>query len=131
MSQFVRENELFHQMRLWSQARQEGSYAARCMVEDRDEEDLDFWAECFGHQTDFLGKRVVLLGLFNGQKIGGGLNEFLATENGLVEEGEDKDSVMQGGLTRRGGEKMVKPEEEVNICESRSDKLENRFLDRS
>ncbi|BFZ25198.1 hypothetical protein BsWGS_28237 [Bradybaena similaris] len=57
------------QMRLWSQARQMGCYAAKCMVAATQGEDitLDFCFEIFAHITTFFKFKVVLLGKFNGQ----------------------------------------------------------------
>nr|XP_012148734.1 PREDICTED: pyridine nucleotide-disulfide oxidoreductase domain-containing protein 1 isoform X3 [Megachile rotundata] len=59
------------QMRLWTQAHQMGRYAAKSMVSKlRNEEFLqDFCFELFTHVTKFFGYKVVLLGLFNGQKL--------------------------------------------------------------
>ncbi len=58
-------------MRLWTQAHQMGRYAAKSMVSTlRDEEFLqDFCFELFTHVTKFFGYKVVLLGLYNGQKL--------------------------------------------------------------
>ena len=61
------------QMRLWTQARQMGMFAAQCMFtslqSDRQQKkDLDFCFEMLTHATHFFGYKVVLLGLFNGQK---------------------------------------------------------------
>lgn len=57
------------QMRLWSQARQMGAYAARCMVAAVSGEQvvMDFCFELFAHITTFFRFKVVLLGKFNGQ----------------------------------------------------------------
>ncbi|XP_065175196.1 pyridine nucleotide-disulfide oxidoreductase domain-containing protein 1-like [Sycon ciliatum] len=56
------------QMRLWTQARQMGCYAALCMAEESGERAaMDFSFELFAHATKFFGYKVVLLGLFNGQ----------------------------------------------------------------
>lgn len=62
-------DSLWFQMRLWSQARSMGLRAAHCMlnVDDQMASDLPF--EVFLHVTYFLGKRIVLLGCFNGQKL--------------------------------------------------------------
>lgn len=59
------------QMRLWTQAHQMGRYAAKSMVSKlRNEEFLqDFCFELFTHVTKFFDYKVVLLGLFNGQKL--------------------------------------------------------------
>uniref|UniRef100_UPI00358F0E13 pyridine nucleotide-disulfide oxidoreductase domain-containing protein 1 n=1 Tax=Myxine glutinosa TaxID=7769 RepID=UPI00358F0E13 len=60
------------QMRLWTQARQMGAYAARCILADSVGEpvDLDFCFELFAHITRFFGYKVVLLGRYNGQGLG-------------------------------------------------------------
>ncbi|XP_055339364.1 pyridine nucleotide-disulfide oxidoreductase domain-containing protein 1-like [Paramacrobiotus metropolitanus] len=57
------------QMRLWTQARQMGAYAARSMIAKTTHQSvhLDFAFELFAHITKFFGFKVVLLGLFNGQ----------------------------------------------------------------
>lgn len=59
------------QMRLWTQARQMGMYAAKCMAASLAKDDVlqDFCFELFSHVTNFFGFKVVLLGLFNGQKL--------------------------------------------------------------
>ena len=61
------------QMRLWTQARQMGMFAGQCMQvefesDGKEKKDLDFSFELFAHSTKFFGYKVVLLGLFNGQK---------------------------------------------------------------
>ncbi|XP_030642426.1 pyridine nucleotide-disulfide oxidoreductase domain-containing protein 1 isoform X2 [Chanos chanos] len=63
---------LWQQMRLWTQARQMGWYAARCMAGDILEEpiELDFCFELFSHITKFFNYKVVLLGKFNAQGLG-------------------------------------------------------------
>ncbi|ESO93306.1 hypothetical protein LOTGIDRAFT_178551 [Lottia gigantea] len=60
------------QMRLWSQARQMGCYAAKSMLADLDNEEitLDFCFELFTHMTKFFNYKVILLGKFNGQNLG-------------------------------------------------------------
>jgi NADPH-dependent 2,4-dienoyl-CoA reductase/sulfur reductase-like enzyme len=55
------------QMRLWSQARSMGIRAAHCILEVQDQMASDLAFDLFSHTTTFLGKRVVLLGSFNGQ----------------------------------------------------------------
>ncbi|XP_043263079.1 pyridine nucleotide-disulfide oxidoreductase domain-containing protein 1 [Colletes gigas] len=59
------------QMRLWTQAHQMGRYAAKAMISKfKNEEFLqDFCFELFTHVTKFFGYKVVLLGLYNGQKL--------------------------------------------------------------
>lgn len=60
------------QMRLWTQAHQMGIYAAKSMSSSLKEEDYmqDFCFELFTHVTKFFGYKVVLMGLYNGQKLG-------------------------------------------------------------
>ncbi|XP_017882198.1 pyridine nucleotide-disulfide oxidoreductase domain-containing protein 1 [Ceratina calcarata] len=59
------------QMRLWTQAHQMGRYAAKAMVSKLKNEEFyqDFCFELFSHVTKFFGYKVVLLGLYNGQKL--------------------------------------------------------------
>uniref|UniRef100_A0A7N8X1G6 Pyridine nucleotide-disulfide oxidoreductase domain-containing protein 1 n=1 Tax=Mastacembelus armatus TaxID=205130 RepID=A0A7N8X1G6_9TELE len=63
---------LWQQMRLWTQARQMGWYAGRCMAACVLAEpiELDFCFELFSHITKFFNYKVVLLGKFNGQGLG-------------------------------------------------------------
>lgn len=60
------------QMKLWTQARQMGSYAAKCMSGHYQNEEIlqDFCFEIFTHSTKLFGYKVILLGLFNGQNLG-------------------------------------------------------------
>ncbi|EFA04075.1 pyridine nucleotide-disulfide oxidoreductase domain-containing protein 1 [Tribolium castaneum] len=60
------------QMKLWTQARQMGCYAAKCMSAHSNNESLlqDFCFEMFAHSTKLFGYKVILLGLYNGQKLG-------------------------------------------------------------
>lgn len=60
------------QMKLWTQARQMGGYAAKCMSAFCNNETIyqDFCFELFAHTTKLFGYKVVLIGLFNGQKLG-------------------------------------------------------------
>lgn len=62
-----KENALWFQMRLWSQAKAMGILAAHCMLHIEDNMASDMPFELFIHVTRFLGKRVVLLGSYNGQ----------------------------------------------------------------
>ncbi|XP_076348850.1 pyridine nucleotide-disulfide oxidoreductase domain 1 [Tachypleus tridentatus] len=65
--------EHWFQMKLWTQGKQMGHYAARCMASHLRGElaVLDFCFELFAHVTQFFGYKVVLLGLYNGQGLGG------------------------------------------------------------
>lgn len=59
-------------MKLWTQARQMGCYAARAMSSKHLNEEIyqDFCFELFTHTTRLFGYKVVLLGLHNAQKLG-------------------------------------------------------------
>ena len=57
------------QMRLWSQARSMGVRAAHCILGVQDQMASDLAFDLFTHATTFLGKRVILLGSFNGQEL--------------------------------------------------------------
>uniref|UniRef100_UPI00398F74DB pyridine nucleotide-disulfide oxidoreductase domain-containing protein 1 n=1 Tax=Pristiophorus japonicus TaxID=55135 RepID=UPI00398F74DB len=63
---------LWQQMRLWTQARQMGYYAAKCIAAEMSGEsiELDFCFESFAHVTKFFNYKVVLLGNYNGQGLG-------------------------------------------------------------
>lgn len=63
--------EHWFQLRLWTQARQMGFYAAKCIQANLNGTDpsLYFNFEMFAHVTKFFGFRVILLGLFDGQKL--------------------------------------------------------------
>ncbi|XP_063786159.1 pyridine nucleotide-disulfide oxidoreductase domain-containing protein 1 [Pseudophryne corroboree] len=62
----------WQQMRLWTQARQMGWFAARCMAADHLGEtiELDFCFELFAHVTKFFNYKVILLGKYNAQGLG-------------------------------------------------------------
>lgn len=57
------------QMRLWSQARQMGHYAAKCILADFQHVAIekDFCFEIFAHITKFFSFKCVLLGRYNAQ----------------------------------------------------------------
>ncbi|XP_069765947.1 pyridine nucleotide-disulfide oxidoreductase domain-containing protein 1 isoform X1 [Narcine bancroftii] len=63
---------LWHQMRLWTQARQMGYYAANCIAAEvlGESIELDFCFESFAHVTKFFNYKVVLLGKYNAQGLG-------------------------------------------------------------
>nr|XP_040137787.1 pyridine nucleotide-disulfide oxidoreductase domain-containing protein 1 [Ictidomys tridecemlineatus] len=63
---------VWQQMRLWTQARQMGWYAAKCMAAASlgDSIDMDFSFELFAHVTKFFNYKVVLLGKYNAQGLG-------------------------------------------------------------
>lgn len=60
----------FFQLRLWTQARFLGTYAAQCMENVEDNYGTDQHLELFAHVTRFFGLKVVLLGRYNGQQCG-------------------------------------------------------------
>ena len=64
-------SELWFQMRLWTQARQMGAYAGLCIAAhiNRTSAELFFNFDLFTHMTRFFGYKVVLLGLYNAQKL--------------------------------------------------------------
>ncbi|KAF7491494.1 Pyridine nucleotide-disulfide oxidoreductase domain-containing protein 1 [Sarcoptes scabiei] len=59
------------QMRTWTQARQMGYYAAKCIQSHLQSTDPEIYFnfEVFTHVTNFFGFRSTFLGLFNGQKL--------------------------------------------------------------
>ena len=57
------------QMRLWSQAAQTGAFAAKVAAGVCDADALGFNFEIFTHVTRFFGLKVILLGLYNAQKL--------------------------------------------------------------
>nr|XP_048288539.1 pyridine nucleotide-disulfide oxidoreductase domain-containing protein 1 isoform X8 [Myodes glareolus] len=63
---------VWQQMRLWTQARQMGWYAAKCMAAASlgQSIDMDFSFELFAHVTKFFNYKVVLLGKYNAQGLG-------------------------------------------------------------
>ena len=67
------------QMRLWSQAAQTGAFAARVVAGVADAEAFGFNFELFTHVTTFFGLKVVLLGLYNAQKLEGERDEDVVT----------------------------------------------------
>lgn len=73
------------QMKLWTQARQMGCYAAKCMAGVANNEEVlqDFCFEIFTHSTKLFGFKVILLGLFNGQKLDNNYEVLLRTTKGM------------------------------------------------
>lgn len=73
------------QMKLWTQARQMGCYVAQCMSANLNKEDIlqDFCFEIFTHSTKLFGYKVILLGLYNGQKLDKKYEILLRTTKGL------------------------------------------------
>jgi pyridine nucleotide-disulfide oxidoreductase domain-containing protein 1 len=65
--------ECWHQMKLWTQARQMGMMAGKSMVAHHRGEQIyqEFCFELFSHVTKLYGYQVVLLGKFNGQGLEG------------------------------------------------------------
>lgn len=73
------------QMKLWTQAHQMGAYAAKSMSGAFAGEQViqDFCFEIFAHSTKLFGYKVILLGLFNGQKLGSDYEILLRTTKGV------------------------------------------------
>ena len=89
------------QMRLWTQARQMGLYAAKSMAASVAGEEViqDFCFELFSHVTRFFGYKVVLLGLYNGQKLNGQYEILLRVTKGMeYVKLVMKDGKMQGAV---------------------------------
>ncbi|KAL8222296.1 UNVERIFIED_CONTAM: Pyridine nucleotide-disulfide oxidoreductase domain-containing protein 1, partial [Gekko kuhli] len=86
---------VWQQMRLWTQARQMGWYAAKCMGADAlgEPAEMDFSFELFAHVTKFFNYKVVLLGKYNGQGLGSDHELMLRCTKGL----EYVKVVMQNG----------------------------------
>lgn len=65
------QSETWHQMRLWTQARQMGYYAGHVIASKFTDSSpkIFFNFETFTHVTYFFGFKVILLGLFNGQNL--------------------------------------------------------------
>lgn len=83
--QWKHESQTWHQMRLWTQARQMGFYAAQVVASKFHPEinrQLFFNFETFTHVTYFFGFKVILLGLFNQQKLEGGCHVQIRVEEG-------------------------------------------------
>ncbi|XP_042191761.1 pyridine nucleotide-disulfide oxidoreductase domain-containing protein 1 isoform X2 [Callorhinchus milii] len=88
-------NSLWQQMRLWTQARQMGYYAAKCIAAEISGEsiEMDFCFELFAHATKFFNFKVVLLGKYNGQGLGADQELLLRCTKGH----EYVKAVMQNG----------------------------------
>ncbi|KZC09569.1 PREDICTED: pyridine nucleotide-disulfide oxidoreductase domain-containing protein 1 [Dufourea novaeangliae] len=92
------------QMRLWTQAHQMGRYAAKSMVSTlRNAEFLqDFCFEIFTHVTKFFDYKVVLIGLYNGQKLNNKYEILLRMTKGkeyiklILEDGKMQGAVLIG-----------------------------------
>ena len=61
------------------QARSQGMYAAKCMSGRADPLELGLPFELFTHVTRFCGQKVVLLGLYNGQRLASEPRENIVT----------------------------------------------------
>nr|DBA30244.1 TPA: hypothetical protein GDO54_006252 [Pyxicephalus adspersus] len=88
-------SNLWQQMRLWTQARQMGWYAAKCMAADHlgEKIEMDFCFELFAHVTKFFNYKVILLGKYNAQGLGSDHELMLRCTKGL----EYVKVVMQNG----------------------------------
>jgi pyridine nucleotide-disulfide oxidoreductase domain-containing protein 1 len=77
----------FFQMKLWTQARTQGLYAAQCMCGCPEQYGLEAQFDVFTHMTRFFGYKVVLLGRFNAQGLGAGV-EAVTKQMVVTAEGE-------------------------------------------
>lgn len=102
------------QMRLWTQARQMGTYAAKAMVGSLQGEQFyqDFCFEMFSHVTKFFGYKVVLLGLFNGQTLDNSYEILLRITKGV----EYVKLVMKNG--RMQGAVLIGETDLEEMCEN-------------
>ncbi|XP_054282714.1 pyridine nucleotide-disulfide oxidoreductase domain-containing protein 1 [Macrosteles quadrilineatus] len=102
------------QMRLWTQARQMGTYAAKAMSAALKEEQFyqDFCFEMFSHVTKFFGYKVVLLGLFNGQTLANNYEVLLRITKGV----EYVKCVMKNG--RMQGAVLIGETDLEEMCEN-------------
>jgi hypothetical protein len=90
------------QMRLWSQARATGVYAAHCMAGVQRDTGSDMAFELFTHVTRFLGKKVVLLGLYNGQGLELEPHDDLISYSRVTEAGGGEDATFVRVMLLRG-----------------------------
>ncbi|XP_015113870.1 pyridine nucleotide-disulfide oxidoreductase domain-containing protein 1 [Diachasma alloeum] len=102
------------QMRLWTQAYQMGCYAAKSMVSTlRSEHFLqDFSFELFTHVTRFFGYKIVLLGLYNGQKLSGDYEILLR----MTKDEEYVKLVVKGGKLQ--GAVLIGETDLEEVCEN-------------
>mmetsp|Transcript_45434 Transcript_45434/g.144506 ORF Transcript_45434/g.144506 Transcript_45434/m.144506 type:complete len:237 (+) Transcript_45434:3-713(+) len=98
----ARERPQWFQMRLWTQGRVMGMYAAHCMCGVADELALGFNFELFTHVTKFLGLKVVLLGLYNGQHLEEEAEEDVVTYVRSTGGGEGRAATFVRVLLARG-----------------------------
>jgi len=113
------------QMRLWTQARQSGLHAGKAMAAQLTNESIysDFSFEIFSHVTQFFGHRVILLGLFNGQKLEGEV-EYLVR---MTEGSEYVKVILQNGKVQ--GAVLIGDTELEEMCENLIlDQLDVSFL---
>lgn len=102
------------QMRLWTQARQMGTYAAKAMCSSILQQEFyqDFCFEMFTHVTKFFGYKVVLLGLFNGQTLDNNYEVLLRITKGS----EYVKCVMKNG--RMQGAVLIGETDLEEMCEN-------------
>mmetsp|Transcript_7925 Transcript_7925/g.20306 ORF Transcript_7925/g.20306 Transcript_7925/m.20306 type:complete len:487 (-) Transcript_7925:79-1539(-) len=78
----IREGDMgphFFQLRLWAQARMTAHLAAHCMTDSPEASYLTLGFDLFAHVTHFFGKKVILLGLYDGQRLGNEPSEDIVT----------------------------------------------------
>ena len=106
--------EHWFQMRLWTQAHQMGRFVAKSMICSYNEEEFfqDFCFELFTHVTKFFGYKVVLLGLYNGQKLNGSYEIILR----MTKDQEYVKLVMKNG--KMHGAVLIGETDLEEICEN-------------
>jgi small subunit ribosomal protein S18b len=125
------QRELWIQMRLWTQAHQMGRYAAHSVASRFTGSDhkMFFNFEVFSHVTSLFGHKVVLLGLFNGQRLQQQYKILLKVEEGkhliklILKEGRVKGAVLIGDT---GLEETI---ENLIISQLDVSRIEDNLLD--
>lgn len=113
-------NELWFQMRLWTQARQMGYYAGKCIVSHLRNQDpsIYYQFDCFAHSTSFFGHKLTLLGRYNGE---------------MCDSGDDLDVIVKVEPGKKYIKVLIKEEKvygAVLVGETgKEDMLENMILD--
>ena len=99
------------QMRLWTQARIMGKYAAQCIHDKEFDEKFksanDIVFDIFAHVTRFFGHKVVLLGRYNAQGLGNHeatVKEIVIDSNGVL----NKNGKQSGSFEEQSETNIIK-----------------------
>ncbi|KAK0428043.1 hypothetical protein QR680_010564 [Steinernema hermaphroditum] len=114
------------QMRLWTQARQMGMYAARCIAIG--ELHLDICFEVFSHVTTYFGYKVIFLGDFNGVHLDGPTALLRITPDVEFIKVLVKDGRIQGAVLV-GETDLEETIENLILNQTDISQVEDRFLD--